>query len=105
MKTKGSRSKGFPSKVVLILIPLGVLVTFLMLFRAALVSYLGSVQAWYALLSVVLALLALQMSTLMLQAIAERAGAEAPSWQSILRWLGPHFERLRSWSYRTRRRG
>jgi len=112
MEMKGSkqsgtrpRSKLWPAKALLVLIPLGVVVTFLALFKAAIVNYLGSLEGWYALLSVVLALIALQVGALALQAVAERTEAGAPAaLQGVLRRLRPHLAvRLRS--LRIRRRG
>lgn len=65
------------SKALLVLVPLGVLAIFLALFRAALVSYLGSIEAWYAVLSAILALIALQTGLLALRSIAERTESRA----------------------------
>lgn len=64
-------SKRF-SRTLLVLVPLGVLAAFLALFHAATVSYLGSPQAWYIVLSVVLVLIALQLGSLALRSVAER---------------------------------
>lgn len=75
-------SKRF-SRTLLVLVPLGVLAAFLALFRAATVGYLGSVLAWYIVLSVILAVIALQIGFLALRSLAERT--ESPALQNILR--------------------
>jgi hypothetical protein len=64
-------------KALLVLVPLGVLAIFLTLFRAALVSYLGSIEAWYAVLSAVLVIIALQIGLLALRSTAERTESRA----------------------------
>lgn len=74
-------SKRF-SRLLLVLVPLGVLAAFFALFRAATVSYLGSTEAWYIVLSVILALIALQLGSLALRSLAERT--ESPFLQNIL---------------------
>jgi len=71
------------SRMFRVLVPLGVLATFLTLFRAATVSFLGSVRAWYIVLSVILAVIALQIGFLALRSIAERT--ESPILQNLLR--------------------
>jgi hypothetical protein len=71
------------SRMLRVLVPLGALVAFLALFRAATVGYLGSVRAWYIVLSVILAVLALQIGFLALRSLAERT--ESPALQNILR--------------------
>ena len=71
------------SRTLRILVPLGALAVFLALFRAATVNYLGSAQAWYIVLSVILALIVLQLGLLALRIVAERT--ESPTLQGILR--------------------
>ncbi|MFQ6117957.1 MAG: hypothetical protein ACE5LQ_06790 [Candidatus Bipolaricaulia bacterium] len=75
-------SKRF-SRTLLVLVPLGVLAAFFALFRAATVSYLGSSQAWYIVLSVILALIALQLGSLALRRVAERT--ESPILRGLLK--------------------
>ncbi|MFQ6033648.1 MAG: hypothetical protein ACE5KR_02175 [Candidatus Bipolaricaulia bacterium] len=75
-------SKRF-SRTLLVLVPLGVLAAFFALFRAATVSYLGSSQAWYIVLSVILALIALQLGSLALRSVAERT--ESPILRGLLK--------------------
>ena len=81
MRSKSRSGSRNGARLWAVIIPLGALVTFLALFRIALVNYLGSITAWYILFSIVVALLVVQLGLLAFQGAMERS----PALQNLLR--------------------